>query len=124
MMSKTDVDTTAPHRLDDNVLQTAEYLIYGPRADEYGDAFESFTNISKGWSVILGVEVPPEAVALCMDWLKTCRLINTPKHRDTIVDKAGYAGCYEKILAGRARRKEAERRLAEMLTPPENDGNA
>lgn len=114
-MSKTGVDTTAPHPMHGNVLQTAEALIYGQRADEYGDAFDSFSNIAAGWSVILGVQVPPEAVALCMDWLKTCRLINTPAHRDSIVDKAGYAGCYEKIQQGRARRD---------VQIPNNDGNA
>lgn len=109
-------DTTAPHPEHANVLQTAEHLIYGPRADEYGDAFVSFGNIAKGWSVILGVEVPPEAVALCMDWLKTCRLLNTPAHRDSIVDKAGYAGCYEKIIMGRAKH-DAEVAALMVATP-------
>jgi hypothetical protein len=46
------------------------------RAKDYGDAHQNFLNISKGWSVIFGVNVAPEKVALAMDWLKTCRLIN------------------------------------------------
>jgi hypothetical protein len=45
------------------------------RAKDYGDAHQNFLNISKGWSVIFGVNVAPEKVALAMDWLKTCRLI-------------------------------------------------
>jgi hypothetical protein len=50
-----------------------------------------FLNISKGWSVIFGVNVAPEKVALAMDWLKTCRLINSPEHVDSWIDKVGYS---------------------------------
>lgn len=101
----------------ETILDEAKGLIYGERQDDYGDAFWSFNNIGKGWAVILGVEnVPPEAVCLMMDWLKTCRLINQPGHHDSIVDKAGYAGCYEKVQAGRKAR--------ETMVVPVNDGNA
>jgi hypothetical protein len=30
--------------------------------------------------------------------VKVARLVITPDHRDSIVDLAGYARCYEKIL--------------------------
>jgi hypothetical protein len=61
------------------------------RAKDYGDAHQNFLNISKGWSVIFGVNVAPEKVALAMDWLKTCRLINSPEHVDSWIDKVGYS---------------------------------
>jgi len=83
------------------VLDIAKGLIYGEKEADYGTALESFDRIARGWSVILGVEITAEQVALSMDWLKTCRLINTPGHQDSLYDKAGYTGCYEKIMIDR-----------------------
>lgn len=74
----------------DDILATAQSLINGERADEYGDAKINFTRIAVGWSVILGRTVHAHEVALCMDWLKTCRLIQTPNSPDGWTDKAGY----------------------------------
>ena len=48
------------------VLKEATDLINGPRAEEYGPPEVNFTNIAKGWSVIIGMEVTAEEVALCM----------------------------------------------------------
>lgn len=75
----------------DECLDTAKETINGDRAKNYGDAAENFANIAAGWSVILGVDVTPAQVALCMDWVKTARLIKTPDHEDSWVDKAGYS---------------------------------
>ena len=71
------------------VLAEAEEIINGLRRDAYGDVTESFEGIATGWSVILGCEVTPTQVALCMDWLKTCRFLNA-KDRDSLVHKGGY----------------------------------
>lgn len=73
------------------VIIEANDLITIDRAEDYGDASSNFLNISKGWSVIFGVEVSPEKVALAMDWLKTCRLVHSPDHFDSWVDKVGYS---------------------------------
>jgi hypothetical protein len=73
------------------IILEASDLITSDRAKDYGDAHQNFLNISKGWSVIFGVNVAPEKVALAMDWLKTCRLINSPKHVDSWIDKVGYS---------------------------------
>lgn len=72
------------------LLEEAAALIDGQRAKDYGDAHENFARIATGWSEIIGKAVSPAQVALCMDWLKTCRLITSPNHRDSWVDKAGY----------------------------------
>jgi len=71
------------------VLTEAEKIINGPRRDAYGDAVESFDAIAVGWAVILGAGVTGTQVALCMDWLKTCRFLSA-KDRDSLVDKGGY----------------------------------
>lgn len=74
----------------DEILSSARSLINGDRAADYGDASENFTRIAAGWSVILNRKVHAHEVALCMDWLKTCRLIGSPDHLDSWIDKAGY----------------------------------
>jgi hypothetical protein len=36
----------------DELLSTAKDLVYGIRAQEYGDAYENHKNIAKLWSVL------------------------------------------------------------------------
>jgi len=75
----------------DEILDEAKDLVSGDRHDDYGDAVVNFDRIATGWSVILGTDVTPVQVALCMDWVKTARLIQSPDHADSWVDKAGYS---------------------------------
>lgn len=75
----------------DEVLDTAKGLISGEREDDYGNASDNFQRIAAGWSVILGKDVTRGQVALCMDWVKTARLIQSPDHADSWIDKAGYS---------------------------------
>lgn len=82
-----------------SILEEAQSLIYGDRQADYGSVTTNFTNIAKGWSVILGVEVTPEQVGLAMTWVKIARQSNKRK-RDNLVDIAGYVGCIEKIEKG------------------------
>ena len=81
----------------DEVLHTANEYINGPRAEDYGSAFENFQRISDGWNVIMQNALnthgylTPAHVALMMDWLKTARLLNNLDSDDGWIDKAGYA---------------------------------
>lgn len=75
------------------ILRTAESLVCGDRANEYGPPQTNFGNIADGWSVIAGVDINARQVALMMGWLKICRLVNTPNHKDSLIDLAGYAAC-------------------------------
>lgn len=72
------------------ILSTAESLINGDRAKDYGDASENFERIGKLWEPVLGVPVSAEQVALCLTQLKVARLITSPTHQDSWVDAAGY----------------------------------
>lgn len=84
-----------------SILEQADGLINGERAKAYGPALDNFGRIAKLWSAILGVEVTPEQHVLCMLAVKMARLCNTPDHIDSLVDVAGYAGTYEKLLEQR-----------------------
>jgi len=95
---KTDYEITSMNT-EKTVLQEANDVIYGDRQADYGSATENFTNIAKGWEIILKTKVTPEQVGLCMIWLKMAREMNVSK-RDNIVDIAGYAGCMEKLSKG------------------------
>lgn len=75
----------------EQALKTAEELINGTRATNYGDAYKNHERIAKLWSVVLGVEVTVSQVYLCLNQLKVSRLIETPKHEDSWIDIAGYA---------------------------------
>jgi hypothetical protein len=83
--------------LHESVLQEGERIIHGPRRDDYGDAKESFGKIAAGWSIILAADVSGTQVALCMDWLKTCRFLAS-YDRDSLVDKAGYTGLAARLV--------------------------
>lgn len=70
-------------------LEAASDLINGDRQAHYGTPQENFARIATGWEVILGCDVSPEQVALCMAWLKIARLAHGP-HADSYIDGAGY----------------------------------
>ena len=74
----------------DEILEDAKYKINGPRAKDYGDAWENHERIAKLWSVILGIKVSVHMVYLCMLAVKISRLMQTPDHEDSWVDVCGY----------------------------------
>ena len=82
---------TAPRSERQNILADAEAAICGPRERDYGHPADNFERIAAGWAAIFGAPVSAAQVALAMDWVKSARLIATPNHRDSWVDKAGYS---------------------------------
>lgn len=75
-----------------NILMDAATIVHGDRREAYGHAKESFGRIANLWSCILGVNVTPDQVAMCLIQLKIARFINS-QDRDSVVDIAGYAAC-------------------------------
>lgn len=63
------------------------------RGESYGDVRENHQRIASLWSVVLGQDISPEQVVLCMTCVKVARLIQTPDHEDSWVDIAGYGAC-------------------------------
>lgn len=75
-----------------DILDEARSIVTGARRQTHGEAERSFEKIARGWSEILGIEVAPFKVALCMDWLKTVRAVDGDStQRDHFVDKCGYS---------------------------------
>lgn len=80
-----------------NILEKADELINGQRAKDYGDAYHNHTRILEGWNIIVREAMcntgylTTAHVALMMDWVKTARLLQTPDHMDSWIDKCGYS---------------------------------
>jgi hypothetical protein len=88
------------------ILDEAGGLVDGPREAEYGHPLQDFSRVT-GAALALGVNpASPEHDrtsaalhhALYMMLVKIQRLVETIDHHDSIVDIAGYARTYEKIL--------------------------
>jgi hypothetical protein len=85
------------------LLLRADKLINGDRQKDYGDKLQNFSQIAMIWQGILATklrktfEISPEDVALCMIAVKMARLAKSPDHNDSILDVAGYAGCYDML---------------------------
>ena len=79
-------------------LKTAEQLINGPRAKEYGPARKNHERIAQIWSIILEQDITPEQVVACMVGLKLARLSEDITKDDSWVDIIGYAALGGEII--------------------------
>lgn len=76
-----------------DVLEEALSITKQARNQDYGPPQEDFEKQARMWSVILGIEVKPHQIAMCMMASKLCRATVSPEKRDHWVDLAGYARC-------------------------------
>ena len=90
----------------EQIASEALGIVNGARREAYGSPELNFHRIARLWTahmINLGLLVPgefihPEDVALMIDLMKTARLAESPGHRDSIVDKVGYALCYAEVV--------------------------
>lgn len=108
----------------ETILAEANRIVNGQRRADYGGPFESFSDIAAGWSMVLGVEVTPEQVGLCMIQLKVARAKNGGFHRDSFVDIAGYAQCMEFVADAREAQRWGEGRDPLLSRYRHTDGQA
>ena len=71
--------------------------IVAKRGKDYGDPLPNHQRIAGFWSVVFGHPVTPLQVIQCMRLVKESRLIETPGHRDSLVDICGYADCQDVV---------------------------
>lgn len=82
---------SSPPQESPTVLDEAQEAVFGARQSNYGHPRVNFQRIADLWSVIVGTAITPEQTGLMMVCLKIARLMETPDHRDSYVDIAGYA---------------------------------
>jgi hypothetical protein len=71
-------------------LKTAAQKVQ-ERGEVYGTPRVDMARIAAIWSQLLGVEIVPAQVPMCMIAVKLSRLVTSPNHEDSVVDIAGYA---------------------------------
>ena len=74
----------------EEILNEAIRLTSTDRQKNYGKPLINHQRIATIWSVILGTEITPSQVALCMAGVKIARLVETPNHEDSFIDAAAY----------------------------------
>lgn len=86
------------------ILDEAAKLVDGDREATYGHPMDDFSKVTAA-ARVLGIDPtrtnqahPALHHALYMVLVKIQRLVQSPSHRDSIVDGAGYFYTYEKIL--------------------------
>ena len=82
----------------DHLLEQAISIVARRRVT-YGQTRDLFEHVARRWSLVLGVEVTPAQAMLCLVDLKIARLAHDPRHLDSIIDIAGYAGCLAEVLS-------------------------
>jgi hypothetical protein len=79
------------------LLEQAADLV-SRRRREYGEPVDVFDAIAQRWSSIFRTQVNAAQVVLALLDVKLARLSANPKHLDSIMDIAGYAGCLAEVL--------------------------
>lgn len=85
------------------LLDEAKRIVTGARRSDYGNPEDNFACIAALWNTYLHRRFPAQMtvfakvtaadVANMMILFKTARLAETPDHKDSVVDIAGYAAC-------------------------------
>jgi hypothetical protein len=78
----------------DDLLGEVGSIVNGPRAAVYGHPSDGFRRIAALWTAYLDGKtvVTPVDAALMQALVKVARLRQSPDHRDSWLDLAGYAG--------------------------------
>lgn len=75
------------------LLDMAAAIVTKDRNTDYGEPEDAFGLIASLWTAYLKMPVTPQDVAVLMVLLKIARIRNSPNHKDSWVDMAGYTAC-------------------------------
>lgn len=96
-----------------HILVKAMEAVYKNQGQEYGNAADNFADIADIWSIVLGIEITPKQVGLCMIGTKICRE-KTSHNPDNLIDIAGYAEATMQALVERVSAKTLEEQTSEI----------
>lgn len=82
------------------------------RVNVYGDPIMGFTRHAQVWSGILGIEVQPWQVALCMLGYKLVRTGITPDYSDNSDDIEGYLDIFRQLMPDMVQARDTAEYLA------------
>lgn len=85
------------------ILRTAENMVNGNRAQDYGSVEDNFNTIAMMWSAYTGHIFNAKDVAVMMALVKIARISSGHAKEDNRVDLAGYAACGGEIEANAER---------------------
>lgn len=114
--------------MNENILQEADRLTGGERAQAYGSALADAQRAASILAALTGWDVRPEQWPLVMLTLKLSRLSQAPEcwHRDSAVDLAGYARVAEMVHAALcppvSREGDGEPHWTDACEPEQEDG--
>lgn len=80
-----------------DIVDVVDELVDG-RVDVYGEVTTCFVRHAQVWSGILGIEVQPWQVALCMMGYKLVRTGITPDYSDNSDDIDGYLDIFRTLM--------------------------
>jgi len=90
-------------KIAESVCAEADRIVSSDRGNDYGRPIDDFSKTAVLWGVILGIEITPEQVAMCMAQVKVSRELNKHK-RDNLVDLIGYTKCLDMVVEDRVKR--------------------
>ena len=93
LMTETVDKAEGPESIRASVLNEANKIVNGERANTYGGPEDSFNTIASLWAAYHNCPFTATDVAIMLALLKIARLKTSPAHRDSWVDLAGYAAC-------------------------------
>lgn len=80
-------------RIRADVLETAKGYVLKDRNETHGEPEDNFGRIAELWSAYKRVQFNATDVAAMMALMKVARIAQSPSHRDSWIDLAGYAAC-------------------------------
>jgi hypothetical protein len=102
------------------LVRMAADLIEGQQ-EESGPPQDLFPVLAARWSPVLGTEVTPAQVVLCLLDLKMVRLAHNLRHIDSIKDRAGYAGCLADLILAPEMTPDMTPNLAVLEPTPQHE---
>lgn len=85
--------TTASAEIRADILDTAKHYVLKDRNETHGDPEDNFGRIAELWTAYKRVTFNATDVAAMMALMKVARIAQSPEHRDSWIDLAGYAAC-------------------------------